>query len=222
MGQVHLPELDDDQVDEIIKYIEEKNKADPFTVLQKDIFTREGGQYLMTNLSPNFEIALFLCQATGSILLTDNHYRWDEILQAQHKESGITTYEWQDLSKLMDELEYSLNGNIEKTLQHRVSGKLGEIRKVTKEVYLTIRGNNDPDKISSLTEALKKQYELAHNAAERAFDKDDQNTFKAKLSHLIPKGGIVHNNVQRMLLTCGNDNHMRNVPMAILVEHAPQ
>ncbi len=214
-----LPELNEDQVEETIKYIEEKNKADPFTVLQEDIFTKEGGQFLMTNLSPNFEMALFLCQATGSLLLTDNHYRWDEILQAQHREGGIITYEWQALSELADRLEYSLSRNLEVTFQKRASGELGEVRKATRDMYLTIRDNKDPDKTSSLTEVLKKQYELAYKAAEREFDEADQNTFKVKLSHLIPKGGIVHNNVQRMLLSCGNDNHMKSVPMAILMEH---
>lgn len=220
-GQIRkaLPELNEDQVEKTIEYIEEKNKADPFTVLQANTFTKEGGQFLMTNLSPNFEIALFLCQATGSFLLTDNHYRWDEIVKAQHKEYGISTYEWGDLSSLMNGFEYSLNRNREVTLQLRKSGKLGQIRKATKEIYLSIRYNDDPDRVFSLTEALKKQYEAAYNTSEKEFNKDDKNAFKVKFCYLIPKGGIVHNNVQRMLLTCGNYNHMKNVPMAILVEH---
>ena len=215
-----LPELDDEKVEETIKYIEEKNKADPLAILQKDIFTKEGGQLLMTNLSPNFEITLFLCQITGSILLTDNHYRWDEVLQAQHREKGITIYNWSDLSSVIDGFEYSLNGNIEVTFQLRASGKLGEIRNAIKEVYQAILHNNDPRKITPLIEVLKKQYEVAHSVAEREFDKEDENTFKGKMHCLIPKGGIVHNNVQRMLVTSGNDNHLQSVPIAILVEHS--
>lgn len=220
--QIHeaLPILNDDQIEKTIKYIEEKNKTDPFTILQADIFTKEGGQLLMINLSPNFEMALFLSQATGSFLITDNHYRWGEIVKAQYKEGGITTYEWKALSDFMNGFEYSLNGNPEITFQHRASGKLGEIRKAIKEVYLSIRDINDHDKIGSLTKAFKKQCKLAYNAAEREFDKDDHNTFKAKFTYLIPKGGIVHNNVQRMLLTYGSENHMKNVPMALLVEHS--
>ena len=35
-----LPNLNEDQIEETIKYIEEKNKADPFAVLQKDVFAK--------------------------------------------------------------------------------------------------------------------------------------------------------------------------------------
>lgn len=215
-----LPDLNESEVEETINYIEEKNRADPLAILQVDLFEKEGGQMLMTNLSPNFEMALFLCQATGSFLLTDNHYRWTEIVQSQHKEAGITKYEWEDLCTFINTFEHYLNGNPEITFQYRVSGKLGEIRKAIKEIYLAIQNNNDSNRINFLIDSLKEQYRFAYNASEREFDMDNKNTFKGRLHYLIPKGGIVHNNAQRMLLTCGNDNHMRNVPMAILVEHS--
>lgn len=215
-----LPKLNDNQVEETIKYIEEKNKTDPFTVLQADILTKEGGQLLMTNLSPNFEIALFLCQATGSFLLTDNHYRWDEIVQAQHREKGIVTYNWNDLVSMINSFEYKLKGSPEAAFKLRKSGKLGTIRRAIKEVYSAIQDSDDPKKINLSIENLKNQYEAAYKASEKELDETDSNIFKGRFQCLIPQGGIVHNNVQRMLLTCGNDNHMRNVPMAILVEHA--
>lgn len=174
----------------------------------------------MTNLSPNFEIALFLCQTTGSILLTDNHYRWDEVLQAQYREKGFAVYSWNNLFSIINEFEYSLNRNPEITFQLRATGKLGKIRKALKDVYQAIRNDSDPEKIDFLTESLKKQYEEAYNTAEREFDNNDQNTFKGKMHFLVPQGGIVHNNVQRMLVTCGNEHHLKSVPMAILVKHA--
>ncbi len=222
-GQIRkaLPNLTDSEIQEMIEYIEEKKKSDPLALLQEDIYSK-GGQLTSMSLVPNFEITLFLCQATGALLLTDSHYRWAEIEQAQNKDNGIVIYNWNDLVALINSFEYSLNGNYQITFQLRKSGKLGEIRKAIKEIYMTIRNDNDPRKIDLLIETLKEQYEVAYKTAEREIkkEKENENNFQGKFRCLIPQGGIVHNNVQRMLLTCGNDNHMKNVPMAILVEHS--
>ena len=214
-----IPELDEDQIKETIKYIEEKNKTDPLTVLQKDLFTRDGGQFSMINLSPNFEMALFLCQVTGSSLITDSCSRWNEIIKAQYKDGGIVTYDWESLTELMNGVEYRLNANLETNFQIRSSGKLGQIRKITKEIHLAIRDNHNQTEINFLIETLKKHYRTACDVAEKELGEVDGTTFKGRFLYLAPKGGVVHNNVQRMLLTYGSDMHMKEVPIAILVEH---
>ena len=65
---------------------------------------------------------------------------------------------------------------------------------------------------------LKREFEDAYLAASKLPSEDDKNSFKARFTYLIPKGGIVHNNVQRLLLSSGIEKYQNKVPLAILVE----
>lgn len=40
----------------------------------------------------------------------------------------------------------------------------------------------------------------------------------AKFDCIIPIEGLVHNNVQRLLVTCGVQHYMKGVPMIIFVK----
>jgi hypothetical protein len=40
------------------------------------------GQLLPMKLAPNFQLTMFLAQATGSMVVTDSVFRWNELKQA--------------------------------------------------------------------------------------------------------------------------------------------
>ena len=62
-----FPDFTDDKVEKMLEYIERKRLADPFSLLQDDvIYGGEGGQLLMSSMSPNFEMTLYIAQTTGS------------------------------------------------------------------------------------------------------------------------------------------------------------
>ena len=213
-----IPDLSEKQVENVLKYIEVEKQNDPFTLLQDDVFGEEGGQFTMGHLTPNFEMALYLSQITGSLLLTDNHYRWEEMTSSQNKEDGMVVYNWSDISSCINDLEYVLNANPESAFQLRNSGKLGKLRKATREIYSAIQDDEEPTKF--LMERLKQQFIEAYEISKKEIGDGEQHSFNSKFHCIIPMGGIVHNNVQRMLLSCGSDNHLKNVPMAIFVENS--
>ena len=213
-----FPNLSEEQVEEMLEYIEKKKLDDPFTLLQEDVFNKEGGQLTMMNLTPNFEISLFLSQITGSFILTDSHYRWREITASQSKEGGMVVYHWSDTSSCINDLEYALNANPESIFQLRNSGKLGKLRKAFREIYSSIQEEVEPSQIEIQTERLKQQFNEAYEISKKEIGHAAQYSFNGKFHCIIPMGGIVHNNVQRMLLSCGVENHHKNVPMAIFVD----
>lgn len=43
---------------------------------------KDGGQMRLMQMGPNFEIAMYLAQATGASIVTDSAFRWREILRA--------------------------------------------------------------------------------------------------------------------------------------------
>lgn len=65
---------------------------------------------------------------------------------------------------------------------------------------------------------VKKDILIGHEKSREDGNNIGQHCFKAEINCLIPKGGFVHNNVQRLLLTTGSGNHLNHVPMAIFVK----
>jgi len=210
-----MPELSAKQIEELLQYVEKKNQKDPLSLLQENALS-EGGQMIMMSMVPNFEMSLFIAQATGSIILTDSETRWEELNAAQNKESGIVTYPWTALSNFLNNLRYCLSADPEKNFNHRMNGNFGSLRKVFREIYSTIRNNqNVPDAI--LIERLKKEFRISLESALRSYDTNKQFTFDVKMNFLMPQG-FTDNNVQRLLLKSGSEKHLSNAPMVIFVE----
>lgn len=58
-------------------FAERKQELDPLAVLQEGSFEggKEGGQMNMFRLVPNFEMTMYLAQATGACIVTDRGRR---------------------------------------------------------------------------------------------------------------------------------------------------
>jgi hypothetical protein len=211
-----ITDLPEEKIEEVLRYLEIKRQADPFTLLQDNVYGPDGGQLLMMTMAPNFEVSLYVAQITGSILLTDSCYRWQEIKNAQYKEAGTVNYDWSDFTSVTNSYKYPINANPEQTFQIRNSGKLGNFRKALRELYLAVQDNSPTNE---QVERFKLQFASAHNTCRRELSEKGEFISNAKISYLIPRGGIVHNNVQRMLLTSGVENAFGSVPMALFAEY---
>ena len=151
-------------------------------------------------------------------MITDSPYRWQEIISSQNKTNGIIAYNWDTLCNCINSFEYFLDTRPDIILEFRASGKLGKLRKAIREIHCAVQESVGKAKDDSFIERLKKQFIDAYNAGNNELKKVDQYSFKGKFHYIIPTGGIVHNNVQRMLLSSGIDNHLPKVPMAIFME----
>jgi hypothetical protein len=70
--------------------IEHLKEADPLAVLHPGdiVHGEKGGQFNMMKLAPNFEMTMYLAQATGASIVTDNRFRWMEITKAARSRVG--------------------------------------------------------------------------------------------------------------------------------------
>ncbi len=123
-------------------------------------------------------------------------------------------YPWSELTDLMSSYSYPLNANPEETFLIRNSGKLGNFRKTHREMYAAVKEHGGQPTKSAI-EALKSNIAKSFNSCIQELPEKGECYIDGKISYLIPKGGIVHNNVKRMLLTSGAENALRSVPMAI-------
>ena len=74
----------------MLRYIERLKERDPLAVLQEDSLAggEKGGQFNLMKLAPNFEMAMYLAQATGSCIVTDSPFRWGEVRRAIRRQTG--------------------------------------------------------------------------------------------------------------------------------------
>jgi hypothetical protein len=220
-----LPDLSDEQIDSTLQYIEGQRLADPFALLQDDVYgTGSGnGQLHMTHLSPNFEITLFLAQITGSFIITDSSHRWDELKAACTRET-----DWSELINHLENLEYPFNINPLYVVQRRIDGRLGNMRQTFREIYSSILKEADSKAVELFTTSIKNSLDKSLGLAKKELSKEKElneasihaepwQSFMCKIDCLVPKGGITHNNVQRLLLSYDSNLHMQNVPMAIFL-----
>ena len=92
-----MPELTDEKVNELQLNFKEKAKADPLALLQ-DLDMSKDGQLHFFSLVPNYEMAMFTAQVTGSIIVTESETRWNEFQQAQNRVGGLVELPWNEVS----------------------------------------------------------------------------------------------------------------------------
>lgn len=213
-----IPDVTELQIEGIIKYQNLKKLQDPLSLLQDDVYGKHGGQLLMMDMSPNFEALLFVSQITKSVILTDSNYRWDEIKASQNFESSIASYDWNDLANCINSFKYYFNESEESSFNLRSSGKFSKLRNILKKIFYTLQDDLISSHYDSIMKKLIREYTESHQLVMKDIGETKGAFFMGKFSCIIPKNGIVHNNVQRMLLSSGSEKHLSRVPMAIFVE----
>lgn len=209
------PELSDNEVDDVINYMKGLNDNDPLALLQDDLY-KEGGQLMMSSLSPNFEMALFTAQITGSAILTDSETRWEELVLSQSSLNGNISYPMKPLTDIIDGTKFIFSSDPNSNLPLLVGAKHGVLRKLFRETFLGAKDNSEePNRV--LMDRYISDFSNATSQASGAYD-DVEGLFKSKLKFLIPKGGFVHNNTQRLLIKSGSLGHLNSTPMAIFIE----
>lgn len=206
-----LPELSSKEHDQVFQHMAMKNLKDPLALLQSGTPGEGGGQLIAMNMLPNFEMSLFIAQLSGSLLLTDSPSRWDEIKKAQSRQDA---WYWSELSNSINAYKYPIYPDPEDSFRIRSEVNFKNIRNVLREIYSSVQKNENLQN-SNLSDRLKKEF-----MREREAIKNDEleNYFYGEINCLIPINGFKDNNVHRMLLTCGIENHLNSVPMAIFVE----
>jgi len=224
-----LPNLSDEQVVSTLDYMKRKRLEDPLALLQPMTPGEKGGQFLISHLSPNFELGFFLAQITGSFMYTDNQHRWREITGAVNN-IGQHQKLWEPLARCVTELDFIFEINPVINLQMRQSGKIRLIRNVLRKIFISIQSEHNPDRIKSVVQSLSDELKEAHEKSRMEWEsiqkKTEQRTpnmpsatFKGRIDCVIPSNGFGINTVHRLLLSYGSINYLKSVPMAMFITY---
>ncbi len=212
------PEVDEATLEETLKYIERLKERDPLAVLQEDSFAggKKGGQLNMMKLAPNFEITMYLAQATGSCIVTDCAFRWNEIRAAIRQRSGGGGL--RTLASNIEDSSFAFPQEVADIAALASDKTLAAYPALICDVFRYLSNLGDRGPKPNVEARLTARFARAHAPAQATIAKADVPAKEARISCVFPSGGIQDNTVNRLLLMSSSERHLPSVPMAFLIE----
>jgi len=162
----------------------------------------------MFSMGPNYEMALFIAQTTGSVILTDSETRRNELQAAQHRSLGVVNHPWNDVYRPLSviPLDYEAIDLFKKSSK----GDFVELIDFLKSAdNLVDSSESDNDKIALMS---RKEIKLV----ERVENKPDLDT--AEFTVLSPEGGFYDTTVQRLMLKSNCQQYLDKVSSVYFIE----
>ena len=206
------PEMSNEELERVLDYMAVMKEKDPLALLREDLLGNGEGQFTMFSMAPNFELAMYIAQATGSVIVTHSQFRWKELGQARRNSKNLDGTSLELVRDTVGALEHRLTAEPSLSFHQRLNGPFAQARTALRRLVLAARPT-----AGAISDHVAR--ELAHDLAAgfgRAIDGVDLSaelSFKAKIECLLPRDGLVHNNVQRLLLTSGSENHLDRIAM---------
>jgi hypothetical protein len=219
------PELSEEELSNLVEYAKYMRKRDPFVSVGEDC---SEGQLLIGHMAPNFEMSMFIAQSTGSILFTDESYRWKEInnyapaLNPEDPLSVVSEYLQRldvDTAFLYDPYEY---------LRSKKSSEMQSMKSPLKRLMSGFQSGSCISK--SDAEDLVDEMEKARvklGKAVKPFNskytgdiEQHLSAMKVRLSGLVCSQGHEANSVYRLLMMyAGHSKYLKIVPLSFFLEH---
>jgi len=213
------PGLDDASLKEALQYIEQLKERDPLAVLREDSFEKgeKGGQFDLVKLAPNFELAMYLAQATGSCIVTDSPLRWKEITVSMYQRVRSSDTALSALARSIRSSRFAFpqgTANVGAFASDKSFAKYPALMRDTFH-YLLNLGARPPK--PNFEAQLTARFAHIHSSAQTIIKKACVPVQEARISCAFPCGGIRDNTVNRLLLMSSSERHLPSVPMAFFI-----
>jgi hypothetical protein len=215
-----MPHLDEANLELSLRAIDQMRERDPLSVLQEGSFVvgEKNGQLSVLKLAPNFEMTIYLAQATGSCIVTDSPFRWSEIRRAMYRRMERSSSGLPALARSIKKSTFAFPQNVAEIVaiasDKTCAGYPALMRDVSK--YLSKLSERGPK--PNVEGHLTARFARAHTPAQTTIKKVHLLAREARISCAFPAGGIQDNTVNRLLLMSSSENHLPNVPMAFFIE----
>jgi len=218
----HSPELEEKAVESVLDQFDVLRERDPLVVLQGGSLEDrdEGGHFIPLKMAPNFEISMYLAQATGSCIVTDNEYRWRELTVAARRNAHTLPM----LSQLRGEMEqakFVLPQNVHEIVVLAAHGIFRGYPELIRRAFNYLSAAPARGIKPNFEAGLSAEFRRVHTSAVLNAKRTGCHFIGAEVSWLWPNGGIQDNTVNRLLLMSSSEHHLASVPMALFVEREP-
>jgi hypothetical protein len=172
----------------------------------------------VANLAPNFEMTMYLAQATGSCIITDNSFRWQEIRQAINRRTFSSGAILSTLAQGIEGASFAFPQNVV-DIAALVATKTGtSLPALMRDVFKYLAKSTDRQPKPNWDAHLAARFRREHSEIQSAIRKARILVKEARISCSFPQVGIQDNSVNRLLLMSSSERHMSSVPMAFYIE----
>lgn len=212
-----MPGAGDAEIEAVLRYIARNREIDPLASLADgDEASGRAGQFHLTKLAPNFEMALYIAQAAGAYIITDSTHRWNELKRAAGRVTLGAPPLLAELSAGINQSEFAVPFRFEDAAHQMghptFEGYHGIFRDAS--VYLSKITVGGKPRRPDFEAQLGARFARTHAAAQASIRKSEIPVNLGRITGLFPLDGIQHNTVNRLLLMSASENHLPSVPMA--------
>lgn len=205
------------EMDTLIDLIEQMKINDELAILQDDPLT-EGGQLEVVKMAPNFEMAMYLAQATGAQILTDSPFRWRELRAALARRQLGTNSALIQLQREITSTPIQIPVGHQAILEIFDDASFRGMESLFHAGF-TYAGSRTPDTLKPNFEAhLAARFRRQRRAMESLITRAGVPTVSARLMTEFRFGGFQDNTINRLLLMSSSEQHLHFVPMATFIE----
>jgi hypothetical protein len=215
-----VPGLNEVREEDVFRYIEQIKERDPLAVLQEDSLAggEKGGQFNMMKLAPNFEMAMYLAQATGACIVTDSVFPWMVIKRAIRERAGAPYPNLATLARNIESSEFAFPQNVADIAAFAFDKTFAAYPALIRDIFKYLSNLSDRGPKPNREAQLTSRFAKAHAPVQTAIKKARIPAKEARISCVFPSGGIQDNTVNRLLLMSSSERHLPSVPMAFLLK----
>lgn len=196
-------------------------RRDPLAVLQTEPLPEgeAGGQLTMMRLSPNFEMVMYLAQATGACIVTDAPQRWRELLEALARRGTAPNAGLTDLVRAIAKTPFAFVQDPHDVAAFALDGTFASYASAFGDITAYLHKLETQSRRPNYEAQLLARFGRAEAAQRQAAVLGVQ-TRQGRMLVALPTPGIRDNTVNRLLLMSSAEHHWSSVPMAVFVRPA--
>jgi hypothetical protein len=212
-----MPHLDDEQVEATMRQGVRMRERDPLAVLQEGSMEggKAGGLMSIFQLAPNFEMTMYLAQATGACIVTDSPFCWTEVQRAIRQRYKEAT---PGLATLVGDIERAKLAFPQNVVAAAVNKTGAGYPDLFRALFKYLSNLEERGAKPNREAQFVSRFAQAHAAAQGDLTKSGVLTKEGRISCVFPPGGIQDNTVNRLLLMSSSERHLTGVPMAFFIE----
>jgi hypothetical protein len=199
-----------------LQHLERLRKESPLIILRDDVFTgaEDDKQLKSFQMAPNFELMMMIAQATGAIVVTNSHNRWEELQSACHRDIGVVSSRLPHIIEHISKKPLPVCDDILSADAMLSNGKLQRHRKWIKALDVSL----SQERTSIPENKLVRDYDRSTSDLKQEFEAHMIKGTAMRFQYMAPVGGMYHNNVRRLMIRSGIDDRPDRISLAVLMD----
>jgi hypothetical protein len=178
----------------------------------------KGGHLSVMRLAPNFEMTMYLGQATGSSIVTDSFFRWNEIKRAIHRRVRRPGTAAVTLADSINSSTFAFPQIVSDIAKLASDQTFAAYPALMRDTFKYLSKLGDRGAKPNYEKHLAARFAQTHARVQSAIKKAHIPVEQARMLCAFPLGGVQDNTVNRLLLMSNSERHLPSVPMAFFIK----